>query len=137
MLDAVVMRRYSDFVWLRDTLATTYPGIPVPPLKKKGNFKRYEDKYLFKKMLILEKFLNALVVIPELYSDILFEKFLTMVGGKDFEKLKSQYGKAEKLVIRNLKTLNGFVDVATEAKISNKVVKYQEYIKQTQPEIKK
>jgi hypothetical protein len=77
-LKSKVNRRYSDFVWFRDTLSLLYPLFPVPPLKKKGNFKRYDDKYLIKKMLILEKFLNTLVSIEELYSEPLFESFLTI-----------------------------------------------------------
>jgi hypothetical protein len=51
-LNSSVVRRHSDFEWLRDTLALLYAGYPIPPIKKKGNFKRYEDKYLIKKMLI-------------------------------------------------------------------------------------
>jgi len=39
------------------------PGYPLPPIAKKGNFKRYDDKYLTKKMLILEKFLNVIINI--------------------------------------------------------------------------
>lgn len=61
-----------------------YPGYPIPPLKKKGNFKRYDDKYLIKKMLILERFLNAIVSIAELFSEPLFERFLTVNNPKEF-----------------------------------------------------
>jgi hypothetical protein len=77
-----VVRRYSDFVWFREALTLLYPGYPVPPVKKKGNYKRYDDKYLIKKMLILEKFLNTLVAIPELFSEPLFEKFLMTTNPK-------------------------------------------------------
>ncbi len=39
--------------------------------------------------------------------------------------------------ISKMKTLNGFVNVGTEKKMSSKVSKYQEYLRQTQPEVKK
>ena len=71
-------------MWLRDALVMLYPGYPIPPLKKKGNFKRYDDKYLTKKMLILERFLNSIISINELFSDPLFEKFLTVTLPKEF-----------------------------------------------------
>ena len=44
-------------------------------------------------MLILEKFLNTLVSIEELYSEPLFESFLTIGDPKEFDKMKSQYTK--------------------------------------------
>jgi hypothetical protein len=51
--------------------------------------------------------------------------------------MKSQYNKIEKMTINKMKTLNGFVNVGTEKKMSNRLCKYQEYLRQTQPEIKK
>lgn len=52
-LKSIVSRRYSDFVWLREVFMMMHPGYPIPPAAKKGNFKRYDDKYLNKKRIIL------------------------------------------------------------------------------------
>ena len=49
----VVKRRYSDFSWLRDAFLALHPGYPIPPIAKKKNRVRYDDKYLGKKMYIL------------------------------------------------------------------------------------
>ena len=35
-----VHRRFSDFVWLRNTLAVRYPGVFVPPLPPKKTIVR-------------------------------------------------------------------------------------------------
>ena len=34
--EKIVIRRYSDFVWLRDRLAEKYKGIFIPPLPEKS-----------------------------------------------------------------------------------------------------
>jgi hypothetical protein len=47
--------------------------------------------------------------------------------------MKSQYNKLEKTQLSKIKTLNGFINVGTEKKMSNRVCKYQEYLRQTQP----
>ena len=41
-----------------------HPGIPIPPIAKKGLSRRYDDKHLRKRMMILEMFLNKLLEIP-------------------------------------------------------------------------
>ena len=61
ILSKTVERRYSDFQWLRDILQWMYPGMPIPPIAKKGQFRRYDDKHLKKRMMILEMFLNKLL----------------------------------------------------------------------------
>lgn len=49
-----------------------HPGFPVPPIAKKGNFARYDEKHLNKRRLILDKFLNKMVTIPEMKADNIF-----------------------------------------------------------------
>ena len=48
-----VFRRYSDFEWLRETLLTLHPHLPIPPLARKGKMRKKEDKHLQKRMYIL------------------------------------------------------------------------------------
>lgn len=63
-LGVKVERRYSDFEWLKKNLELLHPGLPVPPIAKKGQFRRYDDKHLWKRVMILEMFLNKLMEIP-------------------------------------------------------------------------
>jgi sorting nexin-7/30/sorting nexin-8 len=51
-LKSSVSRRYSDFVWLREVFSTG-PWLPLLAAAKKGNFARYDDKYLSKKRIML------------------------------------------------------------------------------------
>jgi len=41
-----------------------HPGLPVPPIAKKGSYRRSDEKHLNKRRMILEMFLNELVQIP-------------------------------------------------------------------------
>jgi sorting nexin-7/30/sorting nexin-8 len=68
-LAKTVERRYSDFEWLKDMLQWLHPGLPVPPIAKKGQFRRYDDKHLKKRMMILEMFVNKLLEIPQLRAE--------------------------------------------------------------------
>ena len=77
-----VRRRYSDFSWLRETFTALHPGLPIPPISKKKNRVRYDDKYLYKKMYILEKFINKVLQIEELATDEVFERFLVLKDSK-------------------------------------------------------
>ncbi len=78
-LNTRVERRYSDFEWLKKNLQLLHPGLPVPPIAKKGQFRRYDDKHLWKRVMILEMFLNKLMEIPELKAEVLVENFLKIV----------------------------------------------------------
>jgi hypothetical protein len=46
-----------------------HPGLPVPPIAKKGQFRRYDDKHLKKRLMILEMFVNKLLELPELRAE--------------------------------------------------------------------
>jgi hypothetical protein len=130
---SVVSRRYSDFEWLRDVFSTLNPGYPIPPAAKKGKIVRYDDKYLTKRRIVLEKFVNALVNIPEIAADILLENFLLIREQKEFEKFKEQYKKLHTPPLAKMKRLNGYVTVATEKTLSAKREKYEAHLKVTQP----
>jgi hypothetical protein len=52
--------------------------MPVPPIAKKGGYRRYDDKHLGKRMMILEMFLNKLVQIPSLKGDFILDNFLKL-----------------------------------------------------------
>jgi sorting nexin-7/30 len=75
-LNVRVERRYNDFWWLKKNLELLHPGMPVPPIAKKGQFRRYDDKHLWKRAMILEMFLNKLMEIPELKAEAVVENFL-------------------------------------------------------------
>jgi len=53
-----VFRRYSDFVWLRESLARQYPGMFIPPLPAKKMFGNFAEDFVEERRVDLERFLN-------------------------------------------------------------------------------
>ena len=75
----LVNRRYSDFCWLRDCLVALYPGDYVPQLPKKqiGN-KRFEEKFITKRMNKLQTFLDEILINENFKSSEPLFIFLSM-----------------------------------------------------------
>lgn len=71
-----VMRRYTDFEWLRNQLNIRHPGYPIPPIAKKGAFRKFDDDYLKKRMSVLQNFMNKILTVPELKAEQIVEDFL-------------------------------------------------------------
>ena len=132
-----VERRYSDFLWLKTTLELLHPGLPVPPIAKKGGYRRYDDKHLQKRLMILEMFLNKLVQIPELKGDQILENFLKFNDSVMFEKFKSDHKKSSPTPLHQVKNTRGKLNVAIDPKINYFLVKTQKHLMETQPLVKK
>ena len=85
-----------------------HPGLPIPPIAKKGQYRRYDDKHLRKRMMILEMFLNKLLEIPELRAETVLEQFISISDKPGFEKYKALYKPTGKLIpLRNVKNTKG------------------------------
>ncbi|KAI9271716.1 hypothetical protein BDA99DRAFT_500821 [Phascolomyces articulosus] len=71
-----VLRRYSDFYWLWETLLRRYPMRVVPnlPPKKLGG---KDESFLEKRRKGLSRFINSIVRHPTLKCDEVVETFLT------------------------------------------------------------
>ncbi|VDB90633.1 unnamed protein product [Peniophora sp. CBMAI 1063] len=41
-----VLRRYSDFLWLYETLVANNPGVVVPPVPEKNTFGRFDEEFV-------------------------------------------------------------------------------------------
>jgi len=55
-----VFRRYSDFVWLRESLARQFPGMFICPLPPKKMFGNFGDDFVEERRVDLERFLNRI-----------------------------------------------------------------------------
>ncbi|KAH8549013.1 hypothetical protein BGW37DRAFT_430008, partial [Umbelopsis sp. PMI_123] len=73
---SVVLRRYSDFYWLLETLVKRYPFriLPNLPPKKLGGM---DTAFLDKRRKGLTRFVNFLVCHPVLAQDEVVDKFLS------------------------------------------------------------
>ncbi|KAG5723672.1 Sorting nexin-2 [Termitomyces sp. T112] len=64
-----VLRRYSDFLWLYETLSANNPGVVVPPVPEKNPFGRFEDQFVRQRRFALEKCIQKTANHPVLSKD--------------------------------------------------------------------
>ena len=93
-----VNRRYSDFLWLRECLKSMFPSeiIPLLPKKKMGN-RRFEDDFIKKRTVGLQKFLDEILSKEYFKATECLIDFLSLQDRAEFEK---------KMNTVNYKTLN-------------------------------
>ncbi|KAG6833009.1 hypothetical protein H0H87_012595 [Tephrocybe sp. NHM501043] len=71
-----VLRRYSDFLWLYETLSANNPGVVVPPVPEKNPFGRFEDHFVRQRRFALEKCIQKIANHPILGTDADLRLFL-------------------------------------------------------------
>ncbi|KAJ7577034.1 Vps5 C terminal like-domain-containing protein [Mycena floridula] len=71
-----VLRRYSDFLWLYETLSINNPGVVVPPVPEKSSFGRFDDQFVRQRRFALEKCIQKIANHPELGKDADMKMFL-------------------------------------------------------------
>lgn len=64
-----VLRRYSDFLWLYETLSINNPGVVVPPAPEKNPFGRFDEHFIQQRRLALEKCIQKIANHPVLSKD--------------------------------------------------------------------
>lgn len=71
-----VLRRYSDFLWLYETLSANNPGVVVPPVPEKSPFNRFDASFVQQRRLALEKCIQKIANHPVLQRDADLKLFL-------------------------------------------------------------
>lgn len=71
-----VLRRYSDFLWLYETLSINNPGVVVPPVPEKNPFGRFDDQFVRQRRFALEKCIQKIANHPVLGKDSDLRMFL-------------------------------------------------------------
>ncbi|ESK96508.1 sorting nexin 3 [Moniliophthora roreri MCA 2997] len=71
-----VLRRYSDFLWLYETLSNNNPGVVVPPVPEKNPFGRFDDQFVKQRRFALEKCIQKIANHPVLMKDPDLKLFL-------------------------------------------------------------
>ncbi|TCD71851.1 Vacuolar protein sorting-associated protein 5 [Steccherinum ochraceum] len=73
-----VLRRYSEFLWLYETLSVNNPGVVVPPVPEKNAYGlgRFESTFVEQRRSALEKCVMKIAVHPVLQKDPDFKLFL-------------------------------------------------------------
>ena len=116
-LNLKVIRRYSDFEWLRQILVNIFSSSVIPPIPKKNKLggDRFNEEFLEKRTRTLEKFLNLLNKDPVIKSSQLFYNFLSIDELKTFYEMKKQYNHYKlPQTLKDYKSLNGQLDIKVD-----------------------
>ncbi|THH16957.1 hypothetical protein EW146_g3758 [Bondarzewia mesenterica] len=71
-----VLRRYSDFLWLYETLSLNNPGVVVPPVPEKNPFGRFAGQFVAQRRLALQNCIMKTANHPVLGKDADLRLFL-------------------------------------------------------------
>ncbi|CUA69207.1 Sorting nexin-1 [Bos taurus] [Rhizoctonia solani] len=71
-----VLRRYSDFLWLFETLSFNKPGIFIPPVPEKQGFGRFQGAFVEQRRLALNNCIQKIANHPILSTDDDFKFFI-------------------------------------------------------------
>jgi hypothetical protein len=91
-----VKRRWSEFQWLRDSLAKAYAGLFVPTLPTNSvvlGATDVEGELVKSRIVLLTAFMNGLFTIPFLLGDSLISNFLSL-DDKDFKAFQDSLSKS-------------------------------------------
>lgn len=111
----LVRRRYSDFEWLRTVLIKYNPGQVVPPLpNKKIGSRRFEVDFIEKRMMFLQKFIDAVLLSDYFKASEPLISFLSMTDRPQFEaKMKELSSYQPSPYIEEFKTFSGTVTISS------------------------
>jgi hypothetical protein len=88
-----VHRRYTDFLWLREQLVASYPGLLLPALPPKksttGVHRDVQGEFIRARMSHLNLFMGTLAKIPFLFADPAIDAFITRPNGPEWESAKN------------------------------------------------
>lgn len=102
-----VMRRFSDFEWLRNQLCLSYPDFWIPPLPFKSYTDRFENDFIEKRMRYLQKFIDELSNNQTIAYSQLFYEFISIKGDKEYGDSKKIHQGHKVISIHDIKTMSG------------------------------
>jgi sorting nexin-1/2 len=71
-----VLRRYSDFLWLVDALASNNPGVIIPPVPEKQAYGRFAETFVEARRMGLNRCIQKIANHPKLAKDPDLKLFL-------------------------------------------------------------
>ncbi|TKY53115.1 Sorting nexin 1 [Spatholobus suberectus] len=132
--EKIVIRRYSDFVWLRDRLFEKYKGIFIPPLPEKSAVEkfRFSAEFIEMRRQALDIFVNRIASHHELQQSEDLRLFL-QAEEETMERLRSQETGIFKKKPADLMQI--FKDV--QSKVSDVVLGKEKPVEESDPEYEK
>ena len=77
-LKTTVLRKLNEFEWFRKKLILFYPTIYIPPLPMVKFFKKWNEEFLLRKLIYIQKFINSLIRIKLIRSSQIFFDFISL-----------------------------------------------------------
>ncbi|KAH7521012.1 hypothetical protein JRO89_XSUnG0131500 [Xanthoceras sorbifolium] len=132
--EKIVIRRYSDFVWLRDRLFEKYKGIFIPPLPEKSAVEkfRFSAEFIEMRRQGLDVFVNRIASHHDLQQSEDLRTFL-QADEETMERLRSQETGIFKKKPADLMQI--FKDV--QSKVSDVVLGKEKPVEESTPEYEK
>lgn len=87
-LNILIHRNYEDFSRLRLTLVKLFPGTKLAYLETNSWFSKTNADFIANQKVMLEFFLNDLIMNSEIRNSRIFEDFLTL---SDHKKIKRRF----------------------------------------------
>ena len=117
LLNLKVIRRYSDFEWLRQTLVSMFTSSVIPPIPKKNKIggDRFKEQFLEKRTRTLEKFLNLLLQDPNIKSSKILYDFISIEQDNQFNDAKKSYNNYKPpQQLKDYQTITGKIDIKVD-----------------------
>ncbi|RAL48729.1 hypothetical protein DM860_001049 [Cuscuta australis] len=132
--EKIVIRRYSDFVWLRDRLFEKYKGIFIPPLPEKNTVEkfRFSAEFIEMRRQALDVFINRIASHCELRQSEDLRIFL-QAEEQTMERARSQETGIFKKKPADL--IQMFKDV--QSRVSDVVLGKEKPVEESNPEYEK
>ncbi|OVA10028.1 Phox homologous domain [Macleaya cordata] len=132
--EKIVIRRYSDFVWLRDRLFEKYKGIFIPPVPEKSAVEkfRFSAEFIEMRRQALDIFVNRIASHPDLQQSEDLRTFL-QADEETMERARSQEIGIFKKKPADLMQI--FKDV--QSKVSDVVLGKEKPVEESNPEYEK
>ena len=105
-MDWCVTRSMRDFLWLKDTLTKTFPGVYVPPVPKKKLRNSHCESKRPKQVFLLQSFLDCILRNPFLRNSFYVHAFF---------KEKEDYFAKTKLQLKSSRGLCGLEEFLTDS----------------------
>ncbi len=112
-LNFTTRKRYTDFEWLRNILATQYIGCVIPPLCKKNFNDRFTEALVSKRSRLLQKFMEGVLVHPLVRNSQALFDFISIEREEEFENKKKDYAKIlAPTRVKEIKSMNGQMKIS-------------------------
>ena len=126
-----VRRRFSDFDWLRKILVKLFPRNLVPPIPgKKVGPRRFEQDFIEKRMMFLQKFLDNVIINENFKTSEALVAFLSFVDRSQFEqKMKELTSYQPSNYVEDVRTLTGSLFIVDNEQNEKYYVNIMNYYK--------